>query len=138
MPQGAFGQIVRRSSLMKRGIEPCTGTVDEGYTGEIQVILKNDSDEEARFQKGDRIAQLLLLPQVEEFLLDWEDTDETTLGERGEQGFGSTGLYYEQTVNLGEYLYDQHKDDPEEIRDTLLAQMFDDERMQTHTRENFF
>jgi deoxyuridine 5'-triphosphate nucleotidohydrolase len=137
MPQGAFGQIVGRSSLMKKGIEPCTGTVDEGYTGEIQVILKNESDEEARFKKGDRIAQLLLLPQVEEFLLDWEDTDETTLGERGDQGFGSTGLYYEQTVTPGEYLYEQPKNHPEEIRDTLLYQMFENEQMRTHARENF-
>lgn len=93
----------------------------------------------ARFQKGERVAQLLLHPQVEEFLLDWEDTDETTLKERGDQGFGgSAGLYYEPTVTPGEYLYDSHMDDPIEIRDALLSQMFDDEQMQTHACENFF
>ena len=111
--------------------------------------MKNDGNKEVQFKKGDRIAQLLLLPQTEEFLLDWEDTEKATLEKRGDRGFGSTGLYSESTVTPGEYLYSSPNiisgryennclDKPITVQESLIAQMYEDEYYQHAVRENFY
>lgn len=64
------------------------GVIDEGYSGEIVVKLYNLSDDDHRFERGDKITQLVILP-VE--YPDYEQADSIQGGERGESGFGSTG-----------------------------------------------
>jgi dUTP pyrophosphatase len=68
------------------------GTIDEDYRGEVQVLLVNHGSEAFTIESGDRIAQLIVAPvtHVEIEAVD----DEAALGgtERGEGGFGSTGI----------------------------------------------
>ena len=56
-----YGRIAPRSGLaFKKGIDVLAGVVDAGYTGELGVVLINLSDEIVKFQKHDRIAQLII------------------------------------------------------------------------------
>ena len=65
------------------------GTVDAGYRGEIRVTLLNtDADSPVRFQRGDRIAQLVV-QRVEHPV--FHEVDRLPGSARGEGGFGSTG-----------------------------------------------
>lgn len=95
LPPGHEGQVRPRSGLAaRRGVTVLNapGTIDEDYRGELQVLLVNHGSEAFTIERGDRIAQLIVAPvtQVEIDVVD----DETTLGgtERGEGGFGSTGV----------------------------------------------
>jgi dUTP pyrophosphatase len=65
------------------------GTIDADYRGEVGVILINLSNEPFTIQDGERIAQLVVskCEQAEFYLV-----DELTVTERGEGGFGSTGV----------------------------------------------
>lgn len=59
------------------------------YRGELKVILINTSDKPFVVQNGDRIAQLVLAPVVKAY---YEEVEELTATERGDGGFGSTGV----------------------------------------------
>ena len=88
---GAF--IFARSGLaVKHGItlSNCVGVVDSDYTGEIKVGLVNLSSEEYTLAKGERIAQLVILPVAHARFIRAEELDKT---ERGSGGFGSTGTF---------------------------------------------
>lgn len=92
LPAGCEGQVRPRSGLaLKRGITVLNtpGTIDEGYRGEIGVILFNTSDEPFAVKKGDRIAQLVIAPVLRAEIA---ETSETGATARGEGGFGSTGV----------------------------------------------
>ncbi len=65
------------------------GVIDSDYRGEISVCLRNTSRESFTVHDGDRIAQLMFLPVYAATLLECDELDET---ERGEGGFGSTGI----------------------------------------------
>jgi dUTP pyrophosphatase len=65
------------------------GVVDEDFRGIVHVILFNHSDVDFHFAKGDRIAQLVLERIVTPEVVVVDDLDAT---ERGENGFGSTGV----------------------------------------------
>lgn len=85
--EGHVGMVKSKSGLMCEGIVT-DGTVDAGYTGSIRVCLFNHSRRHREFLAGDKIAQLVILPiDTPEF----EQVEEITGGERGSQGFGSTG-----------------------------------------------
>ena len=64
------------------------GVIDSGYRGEICVLLINLGDKDFTYDKGDRIAQIIIekCEHPEWFIV--EDLDETN---RGDGGFGSTG-----------------------------------------------
>ena len=64
------------------------GTVDSDYRGEVKVILVNLGREPVTFARGDRIAQLVVVP-VDMSEAQWAETLTDT--ERGTGGFGSTG-----------------------------------------------
>lgn len=64
------------------------GVVDAGYAGEIIAKLINHGNEDYMVERGDKITQLVILPCVME---DVEIVDEIKSGERGSNGFGSTG-----------------------------------------------
>lgn len=101
IPEGHYGQIAGRSSLNKAGLVTAPGIVDSGYQGDISIILHNFSASDGssdfyhstasqgyHIKKGDRIAQILILPM--KVLTPVEVTD---LGpsDRGSKGFGSSG-----------------------------------------------
>lgn len=92
LPKGTVGMVCPRSGLAgKEGITVLNapGILDEGYRGEVMVILYNtDMDTSFHVKKGDRIAQLVVVPYISCDIVEVDDLDET---ERGEHGFGSTG-----------------------------------------------
>lgn len=92
IPNGYFGAIFARSGLAtKRGLRPanCVGVIDSDYRGEVIVALHNDTDKCESIHVGDRIAQLVILPYLP---VEFEEVDELSSTDRGEGGFGSTGV----------------------------------------------
>lgn len=91
IPDGYFGAVFARSGLAsKQGLRPanCTGVCDSRYRGEYMVALHNDSDIARIVCPGDRIAQLVVMPYLN---IEFDEVDELTSTERGDDGFGSTG-----------------------------------------------
>ena len=89
IPKGYIGDIRPRSGLFfKKGII-CAGTIDSDYRGNIKVCLRNLTDEPVTVLYGERIAQLCIVP-VE--LCEFCKVDELSDTDRGENGFGSTGV----------------------------------------------
>jgi len=68
------------------------GTVDNGYTGEVQVIIFNTNDFAYTIEKGTKIAQAVLCPVVNGKWVELEETMEEINKDRNEKGFGSTGI----------------------------------------------
>jgi dUTP pyrophosphatase len=68
------------------------GTVDSGYVGEIKVIVFNTNNQTVTISKGMKIAQAVLCPVVNGKYVSIELTDKVDDKDRGENGFGSTGL----------------------------------------------
>jgi dUTP pyrophosphatase len=68
------------------------GTVDSGYVGEIKVIVFNTNNETVTVSKGMKIAQAVLCPVVCGKYVSLELTNKVEDKDRGNQGFGSTGL----------------------------------------------
>ncbi len=92
IPDGYEIQVRPRSGLaLKHGVSvPNTpGTIDSDYRGELKVIMINHGDEPFVIARGERVAQLVLAPVT---LAEWHEVDELPQSERGEGGFGSTGV----------------------------------------------
>ena len=93
LPPGTYGRIAPRSGLaVKHGLDTLAGVVDPDYSGEVKVVLQNlDPINPFVIRPGYRIAQLILeqcvTPDVVEI-----PTENTPLTERGQNGFGSTGV----------------------------------------------
>jgi dUTP pyrophosphatase len=91
LPSGTEGQIRARSGLAaKHGITVLNspGTVDQGYRGEIRVILVNHGNDPFTVEPGMKIAQLVVQPVLR---VSVEAVDQLGSSERGDRGFGSTG-----------------------------------------------
>lgn len=92
LPKGYCTLILARSGLStKKGLRPanCVGLCDEDYRGNYIVPLYNDSHEDQVIEHGDRIAQLVFTPYIQADLTEVENLTET---DRGEGGFGSSGV----------------------------------------------
>ena len=92
MPPGWEAQMRPRSGLAARHGIACVnapGTIDADYRGELKVILINHGGEAFTVSRGARIGQLVFAPVFQATFEEVEDLDET---ERGEGGFGSTGV----------------------------------------------
>ncbi|GFN36462.1 dUTP diphosphatase [Tepidimicrobium xylanilyticum] len=91
IPNGYEAQIRARSGLaLKHGITLANGigTIDSDYRGEIGVILLNLSKEDYTINRGDRIAQLVIVKYER---VEFEEVLSLDSTERGEGGFGHTG-----------------------------------------------
>ena len=88
IPSGHYVRIAEKSGLASKGVKVNGGVIDEGYTGEIIVLLSNISDNLLRFERGDKIAQLIL-EKISSFPV--MEVDSLTDSERAANGFGSTG-----------------------------------------------
>lgn len=88
LPAGHVGLVADRSSLGKRGIKTAGGVIDAGYRGEIHIVLWNISPASVQLKRGERIAQLLILPVATPAVFEVSELDETS---RGTKGFGSSG-----------------------------------------------
>ncbi len=88
VPEGYVGMVADRSSLAKKGVKTAGGVIDAGYRGEVHIVLWNISGEVISLKRGERIAQLLILPIATPVVLEVDSHDETS---RGDKGFGSSG-----------------------------------------------
>lgn len=92
LPTGYEAQVRPRSGLaLKKGITVLNtpGTIDADYRGEIGVILINLSQEPFEIAPGDRIAQMVV---AQHSRVVWDEREELSCTERGEGGFGHTGV----------------------------------------------
>ncbi|QKS72007.1 dUTP diphosphatase [Paenalkalicoccus suaedae] len=92
LPPSTEAQIRPRSGLAhKFGITVLNspGTIDEGYRGEIKIMLINHGKEAFQVEVGMRIAQMVIAPVL---LSPIKEIQELTETPRGEGGFGSSGL----------------------------------------------
>jgi dUTP pyrophosphatase len=92
LPEGYEAQIRPRSGLAaKYGITVANapGTIDADYIGEIKVILINLSKEKFVINPGERIAQMVISKYEK---IEWNEVSELEKTDRGEGGFGSTGI----------------------------------------------
>lgn len=92
IPHSYWGAIFARSGLAsKQGLRPAQGVpvIDESYRGQWMIPLHNDSEETRVVHHGDRICQFMLLPYFDTTLTEVNNLSET---DRGEGGFGSTGI----------------------------------------------
>ena len=85
------GSGARSGLALKHGITvPNTpGTIDSDYRGELKIILINHGADDFPIARGDRVAQLVLAPVTQ---AKWTEVEELDATERGEGGFGSTGV----------------------------------------------
>lgn len=94
LPPQMEGQVRPRSGLaLKYGVTVLNtpGTIDEGYRGEVKVILINLGQVPFEVIRGMRIAQLVIAPVARVSVEEVTTLEEVTA--RGEGGFGSSGLY---------------------------------------------
>ena len=92
LPIGTEAQVRPRSGLAaKKGITVLNspGTIDADYRGEIGVILVNISNVDFVINDGERIAQLVIAKHER---AEWEEVSILSETDRGEGGFGSTGV----------------------------------------------
>jgi dUTP pyrophosphatase len=92
LPTGFEAQVRPRSGLaLKSGVTVLNapGTIDCDYRGEIKAILINHGAQTFTVSRGMKIAQLVITAHAR---VEWEERAELDTTERGERGFGSTGL----------------------------------------------
>lgn len=92
LPEGTEAQIRPRSGLaLKYSVTVLNtpGTIDEGYRGEIGVILINHGKNAFKVVEGMKIAQMVIKPVL---YVEIEETEDLTSTSRAQGGFGSTGI----------------------------------------------
>lgn len=92
LPEGWVAFLLPRSSIGAKTplrLSNSVGVIDSGYRGEVRALYDNISGEPYQIHKGDRIAQMLIMPSYR-FKANVVDSLEDS--DRGEAGFGSTGV----------------------------------------------
>jgi dUTP pyrophosphatase len=98
IPKGYVGLVFPRSSISKYALHlrNSVGVIDSGYRGEI-LIKFGYVPNELVYKKGEKVAQLVIIPYPE---VSFEEVDELSETERGDGGFGSTTQQaYESSTN---------------------------------------
>ena len=89
LPHGTVGMLKSKSGLNCMLACTTTGVIDEGYSGPIKVRVYNHGNYVKDFKAGDKVTQLVVMPVT---YPTYVESDEIAAGERGESGFGSTGV----------------------------------------------
>lgn len=92
VPAGHVGFIMSRSGLAsKKGIFVLNapGVIDAEYSGEIKIVLANMGDYNYLVERGDKIAQFMMMPLMQYNMLRGDNM--VWSGMRGDNGFGSSG-----------------------------------------------
>uniref|UniRef100_A0A8C4RMP3 Deoxyuridine 5'-triphosphate nucleotidohydrolase n=1 Tax=Erpetoichthys calabaricus TaxID=27687 RepID=A0A8C4RMP3_ERPCA len=96
IPKGHYGHVCPRSSLALKGVTVLAGVIDADYQGTVKVLLQSSMGDPIKLTKGDRIAQLLIIPvhmgKVQ------ESTAPVVKTGRNVGGFGSTDNPHNKTV----------------------------------------
>lgn len=88
IPEGWVGLIRPRSGLAaNHRLDIRAGVVDAPYRDTIKVLIVNECFRPYKFKKGDRIAQMVVVP----FMAESKEVEELDDTERGKKGIGSTG-----------------------------------------------
>lgn len=96
IPDGCYGRVAPRSGLaVKFFIDVGAGVIDPDYRGNVGVVIFNFSAHNFNIRQGDRIAQLILERNITPETMDCDSLSDT---ERGEGGFGSTGIATPKTA----------------------------------------
>lgn len=90
LPNGTYGRIAEKSGLAQKGINIGGGVIDGGYRGEIMIIVRNLSQDTIHINSHQKICQLILECYKNSNLEEIENIQVDT--DRGENGFGSTGV----------------------------------------------
>lgn len=88
IPRGHVGLVLPRSSMIHKGLNIVTGVIDAGYTGTINVAMTKHSISYVKISRGERVAQLVIMPIANVNLIEGKVTSD---GARQDGGFGSTG-----------------------------------------------
>ena len=90
IPEGHVGLIFPRSSIRKYELtlSNSVGVIDSGYRGEIQATFNTRFWGDIVYKKGDKIAQMIIMPYPQ---IEFEEVAELSETKRGNGGFGSTG-----------------------------------------------
>ena len=89
IPEGYVGLIWDKSGLaMKSGLKTIGGVIDSSYRGEVLVGIINFGKEDYIFEKGHKVAQMIIQKKEK---VDFDEVKELSDTTRGEGGFGSTG-----------------------------------------------
>jgi hypothetical protein len=90
IPKDYVGLVFPRSSIRKYDLEltNSVGVIDSGYRGEIQLTFNKVNSKTTIYNVGDRIGQIMIIPYPK---INFVESDELTITERGEGGFGSSG-----------------------------------------------
>lgn len=95
VPTGTFLWITSRSSTYRNfGLQVLPGIIDEGYTGELLASVVNTTDQDVTVKQGDRVCQVIVMPN-ETAKYQPVEVEAIRSGDRGNNGFGSTGAALE-------------------------------------------
>lgn len=91
IPEGFVGLVFPRSSVQSTGLRltNSVGVIDSGYRGSVKAVFDILDNSLMSYEKGDRFAQIMIIPHP---YIDFQEVDKLSETERGEGGFGSTGL----------------------------------------------
>lgn len=91
IPVGYVGLVFPRSSVRKYELEltNSVGVIDSGYRGEIQATFNKVHTKIKKYEVGDRIAQIMIIPYPK---IKFIESEELSNSDRGTGGFGSTGV----------------------------------------------
>jgi dUTP pyrophosphatase len=91
IPEGFVGLVFPRSSVQSTGLRlaNCVGVIDSGYRGSVKAVFDIVDSSLIYYEEGDRFAQLMIIPHPP---VEFEEVEELSSTERGEGGFGSTGI----------------------------------------------
>ena len=90
IPKDYVGLVFPRSSIRKYDLEltNSVGVIDSGYRGEIQLTFNKVNNKTTIYNVGDRVGQIMIIPYPK---INFVESDELTITERSEGGFGSSG-----------------------------------------------
>ncbi len=89
IPEGLATLFWDRSGMGFKGIHRFAGVIDSDYRGELKIILFNSTKEPFTIEKGDRIVQAII---QDYYTPEFEEQTDLSDTQRGEGGFGSTGM----------------------------------------------
>jgi dUTP pyrophosphatase len=92
LPVGWVGLLRDRSSMAQKRIYVHSGVIDASYRGEVKVIIENGGSESFRINVNDKIVQMVIVPHYFETPQKVGSLEELGETDRGQKGFGSTGL----------------------------------------------
>lgn len=91
LPRDAWGNVRARSSTgFKHGLIVLDSVIDPGYVGSMYILVHNPTPNAVRIVQGMKLAQLVLIPRYN--VTEVIKVDQLPKTERGETGFGSSGL----------------------------------------------